>query len=92
MTEEQLKILRGYDFMRLGQSINSGKWQTVAIITKSLAKKLSDVGITEFDRWLTGIRQCANGRNKAEALQLMTLVTNRRVQLINGELAKTSNK
>lgn len=83
MTDEQIKFLKSFDFMRLGHAIEAGNWQAVAMATRRMALSAKNCELNEFERWFTGIRQCAMSHNRQEALSLMVLVTNKRVKYLN---------
>lgn len=85
--DSQIKFLKSYDFMRLGHAISSAQWQAVAMATRRMEKSATECEYPDFAKWFKAIRQCAQGSNKSEALQIMTLVTQRRVKLLN-ELKK----
>lgn len=80
---QQIAFLKSMDFLKLGQSIQHENWQVVLMCTKRMETNAKECEMEEFLRWFTGIRQCAFHRNRAEALQLMTLVTGKRVQYLN---------
>jgi len=82
-SDEQISFLKSLDFLKLGQSIQHENWQVVLMCTKRMENGAKECGMEEFLHWFTGIRQCAFQRNKASALQLMTLVTGKRVQYLN---------
>lgn len=81
--EKQKVFLKSLDFMKLGQAINHGQWQSAAMIIQRMSRNAKDAGITEFDRLFTGIRQNINRKNAYEAKQLLALVMNKRVQLMS---------
>ena len=80
---KQKAFLKGLDFMKLGQAINHEQWQSAAMIIQRMSKNAKDAGIREFDRLFTGIRQNINRKNAYEAKQLLSLVINKRVQMLN---------
>jgi len=74
-------FLEGQDFLRLGHSISSGRWSSVIMTVRRMQETCRQLELTCFDRWLSGIRECALKNNKAAALQLMAQITAKRVQL-----------
>ena len=74
-------FLEGQDFLRLGHGINGANWNSVMMNVRRIKGTCGRLGITCFDRWLSGIGNCAQRRNKEEAVQLMTQITAKRVQL-----------
>lgn len=82
-TEEQETFLRSMDFMRLGQAINRGQWQSAAMTVQRMDRNAKTAGLTEFERQFTGIRQCINRRNGFEAKQILAIVVNKRARYLN---------
>lgn len=76
-------LLTGQDFMRLGHGINGGRWESVMMTVRRLKSNCNALGITCFDKGLDGIREAARRRNAADALQIMTQITAKRVRLRN---------
>ena len=74
-------FLEGQDFLRLGHGINSGSWNSVMMTVRRMREKCKGLGIPCFDRWLVGIRDASGRHNREEALQIMTRITAKRVQL-----------
>lgn len=81
-TKEQSKFIYGLDFMKLGQAINHEQWQSAAMIIRRMDMRAKEVGITGFDRQFTGIRQCINRKDKLQAKQVLSIVINKRVQMM----------
>lgn len=82
-TKEQIDFLKSLDFMKLGQAINRGQWQSAAMTIRRLDMKAKEVGMNEFERNFTGIRQCINRKDGNEAKQILALVINRRAKHLN---------
>jgi len=81
---DQLRtFLLGQDFMRLGHCIQGGRWNLVLNNSRKLKEKCAELGITCFDRYLEGLRGAARGKNTNEAVQVMSKITEKRVQLRN---------
>ena len=72
-TKEQIEYLKSLDFMRLGQAINREQWQAAAMTIRRLDMKAKEVGMTDFERNFTGIRQCINRKDGNEAQALWPL-------------------
>lgn len=83
MTEEQIAFLKGQDFLKLGHNISSGQWNLAMSCVKRMQKQCRELELEGFDRLLAGIQSACRSNNKQEALQLMTQITARRVQLRN---------
>ena len=81
-TNEQCQFINSLDFMKLGQAINHEQWQAAAMIVRRMDMKAKEVGIAGFERQFTGIRQCINRKEKAQAKQVLSIVINKRVQLM----------
>ncbi len=82
-TKEQIEFLKSLDFMRLGQAINREQWQPAAMTIRRMDMKAKEVGLTEFERNFTGIRQCINRKEGNEAKQILAVVINRRAKYLN---------
>lgn len=82
-TKEQIKFLKSLDFMKLGQAINRGQWQSAAMTIRRLDMKAKEVGMQEFERNFTGIRQSINRKDGIEAKQILAVVVNKRAKHLN---------
>ena len=82
-TKEQIDFLKSLDFMRLGQAINREQWQPAAMTIRRLDMKAKEVGLTDFERNFTGIRQCINRKDDQEAKQILAVVINKRAKHLN---------
>ena len=82
-TKEQIEFLKSLDFMRLGQALNREQWQAAAMTIRRLDMKAKEVGMTEFERNFTGIRQCINRKDGNEAKQILAVVVNKRAKYLN---------
>ena len=83
MKSKQDEFFKSLDFMKLGQAINRGQWQTAAMIERRMEKNAKDSGITELQQQFTGLRQCINRKNTNEAKQVLALLVNKRVKYLN---------
>lgn len=81
-TQQQREYINSLDFMKLGQAINHDQWQAAAMIIRRMDIKAKEVGIDGFERQFTGIRQCINRKEKAQAKQILSIIINKRVQMI----------
>ena len=83
--EEQLQeiraFLQGQDFLRLGHCIQGKQWHLVMNNCNRMKQHCEELGITCFDNYLKGIREAARHQNGNEALQLMSRITAKRVQI-----------
>lgn len=82
-TKEQIGFLKSLDFMRLGQAVNRGQWQSAAMTIRRLDMKAKEVGMDDFERNFTGIRQCINRKDMQEAKQILAVVVNKRARHLN---------
>lgn len=83
MTKEE--FLHSYDFLKLGESINHQSWQSAMMTVTRMQKNAKEAGIDSFDRNLLQIRQCIIAKQKAEALNILTIMVQRRVQMLKAE-------
>lgn len=81
-TQEQCQFIKSLDFMKLGQAINHEQWQSAAMIIRRMDNKAKEVELTGFERQFTGLRQCINRKDKAQAKQVLSIVVNKRVQIM----------
>lgn len=82
--EEELKgFLNGTDFLKLGQAINRGQWESAMMCVRRMQQKAQHLGLAGLERPLMGIRQTIVHKNATEAKQLMAILTQKRVQLRN---------
>lgn len=81
---EKIKnFLQGQDFLRLGHCIQGRQWHLVMSNCSRMKQHCEELGITCFDTYLKGIRDAARHQNEKEALQIMSGMTARRVQVRN---------
>lgn len=83
MTEEQIAFLRSFDFMKLGNAINMGNKKVAMLTIKKMQANATNAEINVFDKWFQSLRGCVMSGTKSESLQIMTLITQKRVQLLN---------
>lgn len=81
-TQEQCNYIKSLDFMRLGQAINHEQWQSAAMIVRRMDIRAKEVELGGFERQFTGIRQCINRKEKAQAQQVLSVVISKRVQMM----------
>lgn len=82
-TKEQIDFFKCLDFMKLGQAINRGQWQSAAMIIRRLDMKAKECEVFDFERNFTGIRQCINRKDGNEAKQILAVVVNKRAKCLN---------
>ncbi len=76
-------FLQGQDFIKLGHCIQGKQWNLVMSNSNRLKMHCEELGITCFDVQLKGIRDAARRRDVNEALQIMSRITAKRVQIRN---------
>ena len=81
-SEKKKAFIHSLDFMRLGQAINRGQWQSAAMIIQRMDRIAKEAGLNDFERQFAGIRQCINRRNANEAKQILALVISKRVKIM----------
>ena len=82
-TKEQIEFLKSLNFMKLGQALNRGQWQSAAMTIRRLDMKAKEAQMNDFERNFTGIRQCINRKDGNEAKQLLAVVVNKRAKHLN---------
>ena len=84
-SEQIHNFLHSYDFMKLGQAINKNQWQIAAMTIQRMSKQAKELGLDEFDRPFTGLRQAINRREVVGAKQALAVIISKRVRLIENE-------
>ncbi|MBE5944278.1 MAG: hypothetical protein E7258_05100 [Lachnospiraceae bacterium] len=79
---EVTKFLKSFDFMRLGQAVNKGQWQSAAMTVQRVSKTAKALGLDIFERPLTGLRQAINRKDDVGAKQALSIVISKRVMLL----------
>lgn len=86
-SEKKKEFLHSFDFMKLGQAVNSNNKQAAVMIARRMEKAANEADLPNFARLISGIRMAMMSGSKSEALNIMTQLTNQRVRLINAENA-----
>ncbi len=80
--EEKLKqFLGSYDFMRLGQSVNGGRFESAAMCIRRMSMEADKLGLECFQRSFTGLRQNIARKDTQEVKNILSLVIVKRIQL-----------
>lgn len=80
--EEQLKkFINGYDFMRLGQAVNGGRFESAAMCVRRMSMEAERLGLDCFQRSFTGLRQNIARKDSLEVKNILSLVIIKRIQL-----------
>ena len=88
MTEQEQKqqelaaFIKSYDFMRLGQAIHRGQWQSAAMTIRRMDLQAKKLELTAFARPFAGLKQAIARKHAQEAKQILTAVTARRVKML----------
>ena len=80
--EEMLRrFLFGYDFMRIGQAVNSKRWESASMCVRRMSMEADKLGLECFHRQMVGLRQNIAGRNEQEVKNILSLIIVKRIQL-----------
>ncbi|MDC7286733.1 hypothetical protein NXH76_02865 [Blautia schinkii] len=79
----QLKsFIGGYEFMRLGQAVSRGQWQTAMMILRRMEQKMNGLGLENMKRQMPQLRKSIMSKNRAQARNALALLVQKRVQLL----------
>ena len=83
--EEYLTALRrfinGYDFMRLGQAVNSNRWESAMMACRRMSMESEKLGLTCFERQFQGLRQNIARKSDGEVKNILSLMIRKRIQI-----------
>ena len=80
--EAQLrKFIGGYDFMRLGQAIQNGRWESAMMSIRRMSMQAEKLGLTCFERQFTGLRQNIARKDAQETKNILSLVVVKRIRI-----------
>lgn len=79
---EVTTFIKSYDFMRLGQAIGHGQWQSAAMTIRRMDMQAKKLGTECFLRQFAGLKQAVARKNAQEAKQILVSVTAKRVKII----------
>lgn len=81
---EDVKVfIHSYEFMQLGQAIHRKQWQVAGMKIQKMSAKAKKLGMIGWENQFTGIKQNIARKNEKEALQILSLLTTKRVKLLN---------
>lgn len=80
--EDVRSFLHSYEFMQLGQAVNRKQWQAAGMKIQKMSAKAKKMGMIGWEHQFTGIKQNIARKNEKEALQIVSLITNKRVKLL----------
>lgn len=83
--DEYLTALRafinGYDFMRLGQAVNKGQWESARMACRRMSMKAEALGLECFGRQFLGLRLSLASKNDREAKNILSVIMPKRIQI-----------
>lgn len=80
--EEQLRrFISGYDFMRLGQAVQNGRWESAMMSIRRMSMQAQKLGLICFERQFTGLRQNIARKDAQETKNILSLVIVKRIQI-----------
>ncbi len=82
ITEEMLAFLKGQDFIRLGQSINKGNWQSVVMGCRRMQNRCKELGMNDFIKDLQRLQDAAMHRETTACKQILAGIVVKRVNLL----------
>lgn len=81
--EEKLEYMNDIDFMRMGQAIAHEQWQVAFMTLRRLEQRAREIEFHDFGQQFVGLRYAIQREDIEEAKQVLTLITNKRVRIIN---------
>lgn len=82
INKETVAFLKGQDFMRLGQNINKGNWQSVVMSIRRMQANCRELELTVFDRHLLQLRDAAMHKEANACKQILAQMVVKRVALL----------
>lgn len=79
--EELKKFIQGYDFMRLGQTVNNMRWESAMMSIRRMSMQAEKLGLDCFQRQFTGLRQNVARKDVQETKNILSLVIVKRIQI-----------
>ena len=78
---ELKKFINGYDFMRLGQAVNGGRWESAMMACRRMSMTAEKLGLDCFSRQFTGLRQNIARKSEAEVKNILSIMIRRRIMI-----------
>ena len=69
--------------MQLGQAVNRKQWQAAGMKIQKMSVKAKKLGMIGWENQFIGMKQNIARKNEREALQILSLMTTKRVKLLN---------
>ena len=76
-------FIHSYEFMQLGQAVNRKQWQAAGMKIQKMSAKAKKLGMTGWENQFTGMKQNIARKNDREVLQILSLITTKRVKILN---------
>lgn len=80
---ELRRFINGYDFMRLGQAVNTKRWESAMMACRRMSMTADKLGLSCFERHFQGLRQNIARKSDAEVKNILSLMIRKRIQLQN---------
>jgi len=75
------RFINGYDFMRLGQAVNSKRWESAMMACRRMAVESEKLGLDCFARQFQGLKQNIARKSDAEVKNILSLMIRKRIQI-----------
>ena len=80
---ELKKFINGYDFMRLGQAVNTKRWESAMMACRRMSMTADKLGLECFARQFQGLRQNIARKSDGEVKNILSLMIRKRIQIQN---------
>lgn len=78
---ELTKFVKSLDFMRVGQAVNGGRWESAMMTIRRMTMQADKLGLVCFERQFTGLRQNIARKDAAEVKNILSLVIRKRIRI-----------
>lgn len=75
------RFINGYDFMRLGQAVNGGRWESAMMACRRMSMESEKLGLCCFERQFQGLRQNIARKSDGEVKNILSLMIRKRIQI-----------
>ena len=75
------RFINGYDFMRLGQAVNSKRWESAMMACRRMSMESEKLGLDCFARQFQGLKQNIARKSDAEVKNILSLMIRKRIQI-----------
>ena len=89
--KETYEFIKSMDFMRIGQAVSHGKWQSAHMALQRLMQKATECDCRDFDRQFAGLKYAIQRKDIGEARQILSLIVNKRAQFWNAFSESSKN-